>query len=150
MELAVTPLPSLAPSVLPPAKAPFLEYPVWLPRGESDYEVTLVLGPVCDHAPERGVRVAVSFDDEAPQVLDLFADRAAETFLGRNWWSGYTRDNARTLRSTHRIKSEGRHTLRIHMVDTGVVLQRIVISNGKVPESYFGPPGQGRRAGPAP
>jgi len=149
MDVAVTPLPSLAPSVLPPAQAPFLEYPVWLPRGGMDYEVALVFGPVCDHLPERGVRVAVSFDDEPPQVLDLFADRAAETFLGRNWWSGYTRDNARTLRSTHRVTSGGRHTLRIQMVDTGVVLQRIVISAGKVAESYFGPPMQRRRAGPA-
>ncbi len=98
--------PVTAESILPPAAAPRLEYPVYLPRSGT-YEVTLVLGPVMDFVPDRGMRIAVSFDDETPQVLDIFADRAAETFLGAGWWNQFTRDNVRFLRSSHELATLG-------------------------------------------
>jgi hypothetical protein len=139
---AMSLFPVTAPSVPPPKPAPQLEYPVYLARPGS-YEVTLVLGPVMDFVPDRGMRIAVSFDDEAPQVLDIFADRAAESFLGKSWWTRFTRDNARYLRSTHNVSGAGRHTLKIRMVDPGVVLQKLIVSDTPVPDSYFGPPETG-------
>jgi hypothetical protein len=30
--------------------------------------------------------------------------------------------------------------LKISMVDPGIVLQKLIISNARLPESYFGPP----------
>ena len=131
--------PVTAASILPPAAAPQLDYPVYLPRSGS-YEVTLVLGPTMDFVPERGMRIAVSFDDETPQVLDLFANRETESFLGRNWTSQVARDNVRTLRSSHRVESAGAHTLKVAMVDPGIVVQKIIIHDRRLPESYFGPP----------
>jgi hypothetical protein len=131
--------PVTAASILPPAPAPRLEYPVYLPRS-GPYEVTLVLGPVMDFVPDRGMRIAVSFDDDSPQVLDLFANHEAETFLGRNWTNQVTRDNVRYLRSSHQLQNSGPHTLKITMVDPGVVVQKIILNDRKLPESYFGPP----------
>jgi len=125
-------------SVLSPAAAPQPEYPVYLPRSGS-YQVTRVLGPVMDFVPDRGMQIAVSFDDQAPQVLDLFADREAETFLGRNWSGQSARDNARYLRSSHRLAAPGPHTLKIAKVDPGIVVQKIIISARPLPESYAGP-----------
>lgn len=130
--------PVTAPSVLPPVAAPMLEYPVYLPRAGT-YTVTLVLGPVMDFVPDRGVRLGVSFDDQPVQVLDIFADREAETFLGSNW-DTCTRDNARHLRSTHVIPTAGAHLLKLTMVDPAVVVQKIILSDRRLPESYFGPP----------
>jgi hypothetical protein len=143
---AMSIFPVTAESVLPPRPAPLLEYPVFLPR-DGTFEVTLVLGPVMDFVPDRGVRIAVAFDDQAPQVLDIFADRTAETFLGKNWWSQSTRDNARYLRSSHTLSTPGPHLLKIIMVDPGIVLQKLVISDAKLPESYYGPPVLPARAG---
>ena len=131
--------PVTAGSILPPNPAPTLEYPVYLPRSGA-YEITLVLGPVMDFVPGRGMRIAVSFDNETPQVLDIFADREAETFLGRGWSNQSTRDNARYQRCTQTVKTPGPHVLRISMVDPGVVLQKIIIDDRRLPESYFGPP----------
>lgn len=119
------------------ARAPYL------PRG-GRYEVTLVLGPVMDFVPGRGMRIAVAFDDEAPQVLDIFANRGAETYLSLGWWTQFTRDNARFLRSTHTLAAAGPHTLKVRMVDTGIVLQKVIICDTKLPESYFGPPANPR------
>ncbi len=59
------------------------------------------------------MRLAVAFDDHAPQVVDVFADRAAETFLGKSWWSQFTRDNVRYLRSSHTLATPGPHLLRV-------------------------------------
>jgi hypothetical protein len=128
-----------AASVQPPAPSPRLEYPIYLPRA-GKFEVTLVLGPVMDFVPDRGMRLAVAFDEQAPQVLDIFADRAAQTFLSENWWQRFTRDNVRYLRSTHQITTPGPHTLKISMVDPGIVVQKIIIGDRRLPESYFGPP----------
>ncbi len=138
-EAAMTVHPVTAASLLPPAAAPTLEYPVYLPRA-GRYTVTLVLGPVMDLVPERGIRLAAAFDDGAPQVLDIFADRAAETFLSENWWQKFTRDNVRYLRSTHEIAAAGPHVFKLAMVDPAVVVQSIIISDQRLPESYFGPP----------
>jgi hypothetical protein len=138
-ESALSIFPVTATSVLPPAPAPLLEYPVYLPRS-GDHTVILILGPVMDFVPDRGMRVAVSFDDQAAQVLDVFEDRATETFLGDGWWNHFTRDNARYLRSTHSLTAAGAHTLKVRMVDPGIVLQKIVVTDRSLPESYFGPP----------
>lgn len=131
--------PVTAASRVPPAPAPSLEYSVYVPRAGT-YELTLVLGPVMDFVPDRGIRIAVAFDQEPLQVLDLFRDRKAETFLGESWWKRFTRDNARFLKSSHTLASPGPHTLKITMVDPGVVLQKVIISDKPFPESYFGPP----------
>jgi len=124
--------------VLPPASAPTLEYPVYLPRAGT-YTLTLVLGPVMDFVPDRGLRIAVSFDDAAPQVLDLFVDRAGGTFLGHTW-DRASRDNARFLRSTHVVAAPGPHMLKLAMVDPGVVVQSVIVGDEPPHDSYFGPP----------
>jgi hypothetical protein len=103
---------------------------------------------VADFVPGRGIRLAVAFDDAPSQVLDIFADRAAGTFLGRNW-SQFTRDNARYLRSSHTLAGPGPHVLKVSMVDPGIVLQKVIISGPRLPESYFGPPELAKVAAPA-
>jgi hypothetical protein len=138
-DAALAVYPVTTPSLLPPSPAPQLEYAVYLPRAGA-WEVTLTLGPVMDFVPERGMRVAVAFDDQPPQVIDLFAHRADETFLSQSWWNQFTRDNARFLRSSHTLAAPGAHTLKITMVDPGIVLQKITLADTSLPESYFGPP----------
>ena len=38
--------------------------------------VSLVVAPTLDFVPGRGLRAAVSFDDEPPQEIDFLADRS--------------------------------------------------------------------------
>ena len=90
-----------------------------------------------DFVPDRGMRIAVSLDDETPQVLDIFVNRESESFLGRNWTSQVARDNVRYLRSSHSVKSSGPHKVKVTMVDPGIVVQKIIIHDRRLPESYF-------------
>jgi hypothetical protein len=141
--LAVYPV--TAASILPPNPAPTLEYPVYLPSAGA-FEVTLVLGPVQNIAPGRGMRIAVEFDDQAPQVLDIFAERAGGPFAGRGPGllapRDVAKDNVHYLRSLHKLTAPGAHMLKVSMVDPAVVVQKIIITPMPGPGGGFFPPMQ--------
>jgi hypothetical protein len=42
--------------------------------------------------------------------------------------------------SEHEIASPGYHTLKIWMIDPGVLVQKIIVNTGGVKSSYLGPP----------
>lgn len=135
--------PVTAQSVIPPENAPRLEYPVLIPDAGEIY-VDLITGPTLKVQPNRGVRIAVSFDDQPPQIIDAFAGQStggdgvnAPAFRD---WDRWVMDNARTLRSTHRIAEPGVRTLKVWMVDPGVVLETVIVRTEPLPRSYFGPP----------
>jgi hypothetical protein len=139
--------PVTAHSVTPPADSPRMEYPVFIPKA-GEIHVNLVTGPTLNVQPDRGVRMAVSFDDQSPQILDAFegqtyANPSKREDLSapaiRDWYS-WVMDNARTLKSTHQITVPGVHWFKVWMVDPGVVLETLIVYGEKLPDSYFGPP----------
>ncbi|WP_129645505.1 hypothetical protein [Peristeroidobacter agariperforans] len=48
-------------------------------------------------------------------------------------------DNVRYLRSTHEMSAPGPHRFKITMVDLGIVVEKVVISDRDLPPTYFGP-----------
>jgi hypothetical protein len=130
--------PVQAPSATPGKDSPCLEYRMYL-FSTGEVEVATITSPTLNFVPGRGLRVAVSFDDEPPQVITLVpADYKAQN--GNRDWEKIVGDNARTVYSTHRLANPGYHTLKYWMVDPGVVLQKIVVDAGGVQPSYLGPP----------
>lgn len=125
-------------SVDPPDGSPRLEYRVYLFRS-GPVEVISTIAPTLNFVPGRGLRFAVSFDDEAPQVVTAVPEGFNADNGNRNWEAS-VRDNCRRLKSTHTIESPGYHTLKVWMVDPAVVLQKIVIDTGGLRPSYLGPP----------
>jgi hypothetical protein len=119
---------------------PHLDYRMYLfTAGEATARLTL--GPALNFAPDRPVRIAVSMDDEAAQVLTV-VPQGYNAANGNRDWEQAVRDNARFLSSRHPIAAPGYHTFKVWMVDPGVVLERIVIdtpASAKGP-SYLGPP----------
>jgi hypothetical protein len=119
---------------------PHLDYRVYLfTPGEATARLTL--GPALNFAPDRPVRIAVSMDSEAPQVLTI-VPKGYNAANGNRDWEQSVRDNARYVTSKHLIAAAGYHTFKVWMVDPGVVVERIVIdtpASAKAP-SYLGPP----------
>lgn len=134
-----------APSATPPAGAACLEYRMYLFSG-GRVEVNTIVSPTLNFVPGRGLRYAVSFDDEAPQVVTLVPDgfQAAHSNMD---WERTVADNARTGLSTHTLAGPGYHTLKLWTVDPGVVLQKLVVDCGGLRPSYLGPPETFRGAG---
>ena len=127
--------PPTAASVTPPAESPRLEYPIYTTTA-GEVSVKAVLGTSLAFVPGRGLRLAVSVDDGTPQVLD-----AAMTVMSRRdrVWADAVSTGVRVLSFTPRVSTPGRHTLKVWMVDPGVVVQSLVIGGPERP-SYFGPP----------
>ena len=127
-----------APSASPGKDSPCLEYQMYL-VSTGAVEVATITSPTLNFVPGRGLRFAVSFDDETPQVVTLVpADYKAQN--GNRDWEKVVGDNARSVSTTHTLAKPGYHTLKYWMVDPGVVLQKIVVDLGGVKPSYLGPP----------
>src|SRR6266704_1673161 len=129
--------------VTPSRDSPRLEYKLYLFDPRS-VEVEAILAPTLNFVPGRGLRYAISFDDEAPQVIDALAQNSVEA------WGTSVKDSVRKVRSTHLLAKSGYHTLKVWMVDPGVVLQKLVVNLGGVKPSYLGPPESYRRVGSEP
>jgi hypothetical protein len=125
--------PATAPSILPPAEAPCLEYRMYLFHS-GKVTVDAIIAPTLNFVPGRGLRFAIGFDDQAPQVVDALAQNTQRD------WEASVKDSVRHILSTHSISQAGYHTLKIRMVDPGLVLQKIVVDLGGLKPSYLGPP----------
>lgn len=135
---AMTIFPVVADSVTPPQNSPRLEYEIYL-FDSGSVEVNAIISPSLNFMPGRGLRFAVSFDDQPPQILTavpkgFFVDN------GNTNWEASVRDNCRQIKSTHSLANPGYHTLKVWMVDPGLVLQKLVVNTGGVKPSYLGPP----------
>ncbi len=130
---SMTIFPVTALSTLPSQNAPCLEYRMYLFHSGS-VSVEALLDPTLNFVSGRGLRYAIAFDDQIPQVVDTLAGNNAEE------WATSVKDSVRKSRSTHEIVNPGYHTLKVWMVDPGVVLQKLVIDLGGVKPSYLGPP----------
>lgn len=94
----------------------------------------------------KGLRYAVALNDEAPQIISL---ETAE--YSREWPHNIWR-SAAIGRTTHRVTRPGRQTLRIWMVDPGVVLDKLEAATGgtRLLPSFTGPRETAYPPAPAP
>jgi len=125
--------PVTAESVAPPRDSPRLEYKIYIFNPHT-VEVEAILAPTLNFVPGRGLRYAISFDDEAPQIIDALAQHTV------NDWETSVKDGVRRVKSTHSLANSGYHILKFWMVDPGVVLQKLIVNLGGVKPSYLGPP----------
>jgi hypothetical protein len=130
---SMTVFPVTAKSADPPANSPCLEYQMYLFHpGKLDVEA--ILAPTLNFVPGRGLRFAISFDDQPPQTIDALAHNSMED------WSRSVEDSVCKVESRFTVDGVGYHTLKFWMVDPGVVLQKLVVDLGGLKPSYLGPP----------
>ena len=82
------------------------------------------LAPTQKLQPGPGLRYAVSFDDEAPQVVNVHADGSLAA------WEKTVADGVTVLRSKHVIAAPGPHVLKFWAIDPALVLQKLVVDTG--------------------
>jgi hypothetical protein len=135
---AMTILPVTAHSANPPQDSPSLEYSVYL-FSTGKVDVALLLSPCLNYSPERGVRIGVSVDESAPDLLTVVPTGYVAGDGNRDWEES-VKNSIRTVTSTQVVNTVGQHTLKVWMVDPGVVLQRVIVNTGGLRPSYLGPP----------
>jgi hypothetical protein len=129
----VTPMPVTAATQSPGSNAPRLEYDLHL-FSSGELTVELHCAPSLDFMPDEPLRVAISFDDQAPQTIELNTEGSQGT------WAEAVAAGVRRVTSRHRVESPGPHVLKLSMVTPGVVVERIIIDAGGMRPSYLGPP----------
>jgi hypothetical protein len=120
------------------APAMRLEYEMQL-FSAGTFEVQATLAPTQKFQPGEGLRYAVSIDDEAPQIVNVHADSSERA------WERSVSNGATVLTSRHKVEQPGKHTLKFWALDSGLVLQKLVVNAGGQKPSYLGPPESPRR-----
>jgi hypothetical protein len=116
-----------------PSQAPYLEYDVFF-FSTGEFEVINYFAPSLEITPGYGLRYAVAFDTEKPQIVDILTD------FDHSDWQESVRNGVHKVTSKHTIREPGLHKLRIYRVDPAVTLQKTVIDTGGLKPSYLGPP----------
>ncbi|HYD51483.1 MAG TPA: glycosyl hydrolase 115 family protein [Gemmatimonadaceae bacterium] len=144
---AMTILPTtVAPQTPGTATSPRLEYDVVL-FDSGAVKVHTYVSPTHDVLGQGGMKFAVSFDDEAPRVVNLHADGFSSGRTdGNTAWEQGVANNIRVLVTEHRLAKPGAHILKVWAIDPGVVVQKVVIATGELPPTYLGPPESFNRA----
>lgn len=121
--------------------------------------VEAILAPTLNFVPGRGLRYAVSFDDQPPVIVDALADNSDQA------WAAAVSDGVRKVTTLLDVPAPGYHTLKFRMIDPGVVLEKLVVAfpnleaphfpgmaaprEPEAPASYLGPPESYSRIPPA-
>jgi hypothetical protein len=127
-----------APGLTPGKDSPSLEYQMYL-FDTNTAEVTAITSPSLNFVPGRGLRFAVSFDDGKPEIVTLVPEKYTAQNGNRDWETS-VKDNARYARADFTLANPGYHTLKIWMIDPGVVIQKLIVNLGGLQPSYLGPP----------
>jgi glycosyl hydrolase family 115 (putative glucuronidase)/glycosyl hydrolase family 115 len=138
---AVAVFPTTAPAVelaRAASAAPVLQYDFYLSRaGNATVHYNLI--PTQPFEYGAGLRFAVAMDNDAPRLVTITAG-TGEAVGSSGAWEDNVLANTTTAMSRHTFATAGAHTLRIYLVDPGVVLEKIVIDLGGLRPSYLGPP----------
>ncbi len=110
-----------------------LDYPVHLFKA-GPVKLIATLAPTQKFWAARSLRFAVSFDDEAPQLVNLNADESNAA------WERSVMDEAVSFTTTHVLARPGAHVLKFWALEGGVVLNKLTIDAGGLKPSYLGPP----------
>lgn len=136
---AVTVAPANAGRQTPGPSAPRLEYTFTLLEG-ADLEIGTYLSPTLNYQKNEGLKFAIAIDDEAPQIINLHEGETQPDWEYPDWWNKSVTDHIKIKTSMHKGIAAGRHTLKVWMVDPGVVFQKFVLDAGGLQPSYLGPP----------
>lgn len=112
--------------------SPVLEYDFYsFNFGEADIIVQAV--PTHAFHNGKGVRCAVSIDNANPVIVDF------QTFGRSEKWKQNVLKNATQKSAKQIINKAGKHTLKIWMVDAGVMIDQVLIDLGGKKQSYAFP-----------
>ncbi len=136
---AVSVFPTLVPVRDQPPKilseSPCLQYKIWI-QHPGDWQFTVRALPTFSVETGKPQRYAIAVDDGPPQIVSL---PASQSETDRHWQENVLRNAAPTA-SVHALTQPGQHTLKIWMVDPGIVIDTIIGDGDHQPLGYSWPP----------
>ncbi len=136
---AVSVTPTKVERKTPGENAPSLTYTFTSFR-DADLKVETYLSPTLNYQKSEGLKFAIAIDDEKPQIINMHEGETQPDWEYPDWWNNSVTDHIKKKTSEHNAIHAGIHTLKVWMVDPGVVIQKFVIDAGGQKPSYLGPP----------
>jgi len=127
-----------APPAVPGKDAPLLEYKMYL-FSTGEFETVLHVAPSLNFLPDRDFQIGLSVDDDEPQIITV-VPKEFNAENGNREWEKTVMDAARFVKGKISVREPGYHTLKVWMIDPGIVLEKIVVNTGGLRPSYLGPP----------
>ncbi|PKQ45452.1 glycosyl hydrolase 115 family protein [Confluentibacter flavum] len=135
---SVTIEPANAERQTPSKTSPSLEYVFTIFDG-GDLKIETYLSPLLNYKKNEGLKYAIAIDDEQPQIINVNEEDTKPDWEYPDWWNNAVTDHIRKKQSTHKAIKPGKHTLKVWMIDPGLVFQKFVIDAGGLKPSYLGP-----------
>lgn len=127
-----------APPAVPGKDAPLLEYKMYL-FSTGEFETVLHVAPSLNFLPDRDFKIGISLDDAETQIITV-VPKEFNAENGNREWEKTVMDATRFVKGKISVREPGNHTLKIWMIDPGIVLEKIVVNTGGLRPSYLGPP----------
>ena len=123
-----------------PAEAPALVYRVLIREG-GDYTLRVITAPTNNLEDGKNMRYAVCADDGEADVVKTLPDENYN-IGGGHWrphdWAEGVLNNCHYGENKMTLEA-GCHTITLYGMEAGLVIQKLVLYKGDLPESYFGP-----------
>lgn len=115
--------------------SPRLEYDTYFFE-PGKVKIHAYFSPTINYTTTDGLKYGIAMDDEEPQIINVHQDSSDSN------WNTSVANNIKILVSNHTIANPGKHTLKFYGLNTGLVLQKIVIetTTGELKKTYLGPP----------
>lgn len=103
---------------------------------QGNYTVQSYFSPTINYKAGNGLKYGIAIDNEKPQIINVHQDYSDAN------WNASVANNIKILTSNHTIVNSGKHILKFFGIDSGLVLQKIVIENdsNKIKHTYLGMP----------
>ncbi|MDN3670416.1 glycosyl hydrolase 115 family protein [Echinicola jeungdonensis] len=100
----------------------------------GEHTLQINLAPTLNfHNSEEGLRFGISVDDHAPEILSMHKGRHSGE------WNKWVGDAVNITTCKIKIDEPGAHEIKLWLVDSGVVVQKLVVDTGGLEKSYLGP-----------
>ncbi len=98
-------------------------------------KINAYFSPTLNIHHDEGLKYAIAIDQETPQIISINKndDNPRE-------WGKWVSDNIIIKTTGHHLQQPGLHKITYTLINTAVVLQKLVIDLGGLKESYLGPP----------
>lgn len=100
---------------------------------KGEVNVQLYFSPTQNYTDRDGLKFGIGLDDQTPQLVNFHEDESHPA------WQQSVANNIKVITTTLQIDHPGNHQLYYYAVDSGLVLQKIVIDTGGLKQSYLGP-----------
>jgi hypothetical protein len=114
-------------------KSPQLQYEIYT-YDSATIKINTYFSPTLDFHNTGGLKCAVSIDNEQPQIINI---NEGQNNIGT--WGKWVADNIIIKTTKHSISHPGKHIIKYWMIDSGIILQKIVADMGGLLPSYLGP-----------